>query len=253
VDLERLRKVIAEGSAVLFTGAGFSSDARDTTGAPLPLAARMAEELRELCYGRDDDSSLQDLYDVATAKHPDALLAYLKRRLRIGDHPLPEHHGLWFAAPWTRIYTLNVDDLEAAVVRQFELPRLPEVVHLNGMVGDDLGAMTFSTLQNARRLIEPCPLYTQLIEDLGQRPFVFVGTMLDEPLFWQHLQLRAARDGAPPRPRSHLITPHLSRARRELLAGLAIEWVRGTAAEVAEGVLRRVVEPPPRATGSGSR
>lgn len=244
-DLEPLRQAIADRHAVLFTGAGFSSDARDTAGDPLPLAARMTEELRQLCFGDcpDDDSSLQDLYDVATEHHPEALLAYLQRRLRVGEHPLPAHYRRWFAAPWARVYTLNVDDLELAAARQFGLGELPEVVHLNGIVGDDLGALTFSTLQNAQRLVTPCPLYSRLIDDLERRPFLFVGTVLDEALFWQHLQLRRSRAGDRPRPRSYLVTPHLSRARRQLLAGLAIEWVEGTARDVADELF----------TGSGSR
>lgn len=247
-ELEHLRQAIADRRAVLFTGAGFSSDARDTTGAPLPLAATMTEELRALCFGDcpDDDSTLQDLYDVAIDHHPAELLAYLQRRLRVGAHPLPDHYRLWFAAPWARIYTLNVDDLEVAAARQLGLPGPPEVIHLNGVVGDDLAAMTFSTLQNARRLVEPCPLYTRLIDDLERRPFLFVGTVLDEALFWQHLQLRRSRRGDRPRPRSYLVTPHLSRARRQLLDGLEIEWVRGTARDFAEQTLAPL-------SGSGSR
>jgi hypothetical protein len=245
IELEPLRQAIAERRAVLFTGAGFSSEARDTEGAPLPVASVMAEELRALCF-RDcpeDDSTLQDLYDVATEHHPDALLGYLRRRLRVGAHPLPEHYRRWFAAPWARIYTLNVDDLEDAAARQFGLTGLPEVVHLNGRVGDDLDAMTFSTLQHAQRLVTPCPLYTRLIDDLERRPFLFVGTVLDETLFWQHLQLRRSQRGDRPRPRSYLVTPHLSRARRELLSGLSIDWVEGTAGELADRMF----------SGTGSR
>jgi hypothetical protein len=274
--LEHLRTAFAGGRAMLFTGAGFSAAARDAEGAALPLGEAMARELGALCFGDDcdDDSSLQDLYDVATEHHRADLIDYLKKRLVIGEHALPEHYGLWFAAPWARCYTLNVDELEGAVARQFALPRpiraisavpcdpkapaLPppprdvlEVVHLNGIVGDELDTVTFSTLQYATRLVEGCPHYAALTADLDACPFVFVGTVLDEALFWQHLQLRRARhaergerDDA--RPRSFLVTPSLSRARRVLLEGLHIEWVPGTAEEFADGALRMLVAAPRR-------
>ena len=269
-----LHEVLGSGRAMLFTGAGFSADARDADGAPLPLGRRMAEELAALCFGDDcdDDSTLQDLYDVATERHGRELAAYLRRRLRIGAAPLPDHFGWWFAAPWARIYTLNVDDLEDAIARQFALPRPPrvisavpcddheaidparprrdelEVIHLNGVVTDDLDTVTFSTLQYATRLVDGCPYYGALIADLAACPFVFVGTQLDEALFWQHLQLRRARDGAPDtaRPHSLLVTPSLSRARRVLLEGLNIEWVSATAAELAAVALPPIVALPTR-------
>ena len=242
-----LHRAFADRAAVLFTGAGFSTGARDLEGQPLPLGRTMAAELRAMCFGAcDDDSTLQDLCDVAAERHAGALRAYLERRLRVGDHPLPDAYGLWFAAPWEKVYTLNVDDLEVAAARQFVLPRELEVIHLNGMIGDDLEAMTFSTLQHAMRLVEPSSRYLALIDDLASKPFVFVGTALDEQLFWQHLQLRRDRTAGRPRPRSFLVTPRLSRARRELLEGLAIEWIPATADEFAARALAPLVAPPPR-------
>jgi hypothetical protein len=265
---DHLRRALADRAAVLFTGAGFSADARDRDGRALPTARVMAEELRVLCFeDPDDDSTLPDLYDVAAAQLRGRLIEYLDRRLRVGDAPLPGHYGIWFAAPWARIYTLNVDDLDDAVARQLALPRpvrpisavparrgapLPpprsdvlEVIHLNGVVSADLDTVTFSTLQHATRLVERCPYYAALVDDLAARPFVFVGTGLDEALFWQHLQLRRDRERA--RPRSLLVTPRLSRARQQLLEGLNIEWIDATAAAFADGVLRALVSsPPPR-------
>lgn len=270
-DVRRsLGHALSSGRAILFTGAGFSADARDRAGEPLPVARRMADDLRTLCFGPcEDDSTLQDLYDVASRRHRAALIEYLERRLHVGDHPLPDHHGRWFAAPWWRVYTLNVDDLEVAVARQFALRRPPrpisavpcdrheplgaaardvlEVVHLNGVVTGDLDTVTFSTLQHARRLVEHCPYYTTLTADLEERTFVFVGTALDEALFWQHLQLRRAHDGdAARRPRSFLVTPRLSRARQLLLEDLRIEWIAGTAEEFADDVLAPLVAVPRR-------
>src|SRR5687768_17758965 len=91
--MRELARIIASGEAMLFTGAGFSSDARDLEGRPLPDSKQMICELWPMCF-RDcepDESSLSDLYDVALHVAPDELRAYVARRLRIGDAKLPEH------------------------------------------------------------------------------------------------------------------------------------------------------------------
>ncbi len=67
--------MIQSGKAMLFTGAGFSSDARDLDGTPLPDSAQMIAELWPLVFGAEapDSSSLADLYDVAMLRVPERL------------------------------------------------------------------------------------------------------------------------------------------------------------------------------------
>src|ERR1043165_8500078 len=202
----RTREVVAairSGEAALFTGAGFSAEAADREARSLPDSRAMVAELSAMLFGADpDDSTLADLYDVALIRAPERLRDYLRTRLQIGDAPLPSTFATWFSAPWSRIYTLNVDDLEVAVSRQFALPKrlvsvsalakdppkvganALEVVHLNGIAGDDPHEVTFSTLQYASRLCLPDRTYERLVEDLRSRPFVFVGTTLDEVVLW---------------------------------------------------------------------
>jgi hypothetical protein len=255
-----LAAIIASGEAALFTGAGFSAEAQDSSGRPLPDAKEMIAELWQLLFEgtSNDESSLADLYDVALAEAPDALRNYLARRLRIGDAPLPTTFARWFSAPWCRIYTLNVDDLEIAVSRQFRLPRplvsisalgpdrrSPsdglEVVHLNGIAGDDPRQVTFSTMQYAARLCRPDREYERLVNDLTNRPFVFVGTTLDEVVLWKHVELeRQHNGGRAPRRHSFLISPSLSRARHRLLERHRIHWLQATASEIAERVLAKL-------------
>jgi hypothetical protein len=236
-NLDELARIVDSGTAMLFTGAGFSADARDTEGNALPDSDEMRRELWPLVFdGEIDESSLQDLYDCALAKCRDRLRAYIRRRLRIGDTPLPRHYATWFTAPWKRIYTLNVDDLEVAVARQFGLPKI-DVIHLNGVAGD-AHELTFSTLQYAQRLSSRDRRYEQLVVDLESAPFVFAGTTLDEVTLWQHLELRRRANGERREPpRSFLVSSSLSRARRVLLEGLGIEWIQGRIGEVADRLL----------------
>jgi hypothetical protein len=246
-NFDELAGVVARRDAMLFTGAGFSADARDTEGNALPDSEEMRRELWPLVFdGEVDDSSLQDLYDCALMKCGERLREYIGRRLRIGDTPLPRHYVAWFTAPWKRIYTLNVDDLEVAVARQFGLPKI-EVIHLNGAAGD-ARELTFSTLQYAQRLCSKDKTYEQLVVDFETAPFVFAGTTLDEVTLWQHLELRRRANGARrDAPRSFLVSRSLSRARRVLLESLNIQWVQGQIDEVADRLLHEAhVHQPPR-------
>jgi hypothetical protein len=257
--IEELSRTIASGEAMLFTGAGFSSEARDVDGNPLPDSRQMIAELWPICFRDEDpdDSSLADLYDVALVHARDRLRDYVGRRLRVGDAKLPPYLATWLGAPWKRIYTLNVDDLELAVQRQYALPhRLRsisaiapersradtdgalEVVHLNGMAGDDPAELTFSTMQYAARLCARDREYERLAADLAGSPFVFVGTTLDEVILWQHLELQRRRGGgAFDRPPSFLIARSLTRARQVLLESLQIQWQQSSVADVANQIL----------------
>ncbi|HEY5922813.1 MAG TPA: SIR2 family protein [Kofleriaceae bacterium] len=258
--VRELDAVIASGDAVLFTGAGFSAEATDRSGRPLPDSREMVSDLWTMLFGEAprDDSTLADLYDVALLHAPDRLREYLRDRLQVGDTPLPATFATWFGAPWRRIYTLNVDDLELAVGRQFELPRelisisaladspartargALEVVHLNGIARDEPSHVTFSTMQYASRLCAPDREYERLVEDLCTAPFVFVGTTLDEVVMWKHVQLeRANGTQALPRKHSFLISPSLARARQTLLESYRIHWIPATACDVAERVLAK--------------
>jgi hypothetical protein len=260
-ELREMASVVEQGSATLFTGAGFSAGALDLAQQPLPDAAQMRSELWQMLFRDEepDDSTLQDLYDVALDRIPDQLGDYLTHRLRIGDAPLPAHYATWFSAPWRRIYTLNVDDLEAAVERQWRLPRRlicasrdqrstrgagPAdasdlvVVHLNGLAADGVHALTFSTFQYAARLCHHDPDYEDLAADMTRAPFVFAGTTLDEMVLWQHLVGHRQRIGERASPPSWLIAPTLSRARQLLLRGIGVRWFP-TTIEVVAGYLPR--------------
>ena len=229
--LDELGEIARRSDAMLFTGAGFSTGACDRDGNQLPDTETMRRELWPLIFdGEPDETSLQDLYDVALVRAPERLREYLDRRLRVGV--APAHICAWFQVPWKRIYTLNVDDLEVAIARQLGIAT-PPVVHLNGMVGDRDNPPTFSTMQYAARLCARDRDYEQLVIDLERAAFVFAGTTLDEVTLWQHLELRRRAIGAQARPPSFLIATSLSRGRHELLQRLGIRWVPASIADVS--------------------
>ena len=250
-SLAYLREQLRQARPMLMTGAGFSAGAKNILGKSIPLGGGLAQELWKLCFPNDpfeENSTLQDLYQHALARHREALAELLLKTFTVSPQSLPDYYATWFSIPWQRVYTLNVDDLEVAAASRVSLPRTPfsvsgavsarvapssrhdvlEVVHLNGTLEDIPDKVTFSTSQYGRRVGSQDPAFHRLVGDLAGHPFVFVGTPLDESALWHHIELRGERGGRgfrELRPKSFLVSPSLARARRELLRDFNVEWI----------------------------
>jgi NAD-dependent SIR2 family protein deacetylase len=264
-DMARLKSQISRGEVILFTGAGFSAGSKDRYGRPLPGSGELKRELWQMCYRDepfDESSSLGDLYAAALHKSRTSLSEMLHSRFSVDPESLPEYFRLLLGFPWLRVYTINIDDLDSAAERRFEFERpivsisardrdvlrLPgavplsqalEVVHLNGMIPAAPEALTFSDSQYHERIANQEPWYARCVVDITSRPVIFIGTVLNESLFWHHMELRRRREtlGRDLRPTSLLITPSLPLPRRDVLRDLRIVWIQGTAEEFATQVL----------------
>ncbi|MGE0454268.1 MAG: hypothetical protein AB7O37_16835 [Vicinamibacteria bacterium] len=262
--IDNLAGRFAEASVVLFTGAGFSLGATNQSGIPPALASELKKELWRLSFPGDPfdaNASLPDLYHAASTRHPRQLEELLARTYTVRSEMLPDWYATYFLMPWARSYTLNIDDLERAAARKFELPRplrsisalaatppvadepgaVLDVVHLNGVVSDGIHGVTFSTSQYMQRISVPLePWYIRVSVDLLSHPFVFVGTQLDEPPLWQHVEMRRHKGGRGTRelrPKSYLVTPTLDRARQVLLDDFNVVWLKMSSEEFAERIL----------------
>jgi hypothetical protein len=251
------------GNLVLFTGAGFSLAARDHQGRPIPLGGTVTKELWAEAFPGEayDNSSLQDVFEALQRSNPKKLASYLGERFSVDSGTLPAWYQTWFAMPWRKIYTLNVDDLEIAAAHRFDLPRQMsainaiegrppaepghlmqqlETIHLNGIASDGSQGVTFSGEQFATRLGRQEPYYAFLAAEMLTHPFVFVGSPLEEPIFWQHLAMRSSRTPQSAnelRPKCYLLSPTLGRARTEKLRAWNVVHVPATAEEFAKLVL----------------
>lgn len=207
-------------------------------------------ELREALWSLafdgepDERSTLGDIFEVAMKSARNRTKDVLERRLRVSRDGLPEGFEEWFSFPWFRIYTLNVDDLDEVLNQSGSLPRRLRVVsaisdgvppqasadelmsvHLNGRL-DEYPDVTFSQRQYGERAAVPDLWYQQLLRDLLARPVLFVGTELEEPPLWQHLQYRGPRgEGRERRPGSYLVSPDLPRAKQAMLREYNVDWV----------------------------
>ena len=252
---------------VLFTGAGFSLGALNTAGSSIPTYRELCQELWTLQFPNEkyeDDNSLQDLFDIAINRHRSELVNRLTALFTVDSKSIPSYYKTIYSMPWSCVYTLNIDDLELAATRAFNLPRPAvstsctnfesrprsthtnqglEVFHLNGCLGDIPDHVTFSTSQYAERLTAVDPFYKKLVADLMVRPVVFIGSTLDEAPLWQHIELRHHKGGREQRelrPRSYLVTPQISRARATLLSSYNTVWLQMSAEEFVDRVLNKI-------------
>lgn len=261
---------LEQGRLMLVTGAGFSRDAKDYEGRPLPIGLDLARDLWSIAFPSDifeENTSLQDVFSVALQRDKKATTQLLKSRLSVDSASLGENYRLWLSMAWQKIYTFNVDDLEIAAARVFkDLPRTPRtlsglpdstelgnaldgskflpVIHLHGSVADDPSRLTFARHQYAHRSGDADAGYALMMNELLAYPTVFVGTQLDEQIFWQQIANRDARSGfgvKEARPKCFLILPGLNAAREALLRQYNTVLVRGTGAEFAEKVLKNLV------------
>jgi hypothetical protein len=262
---QRLLQRFQEAHPILFTGAGFSCEARDVHGRALPVGPQLASEIWAICYPDtpyDGSSSLSDVYQVALLRHPKALKDLLLQRLNVSPKQIPRFYETYFSLPWRKIYTLNIDNLAQAAAANFPLPvRLYplsavsdqdsgaprradhiDVIHLNGTLDGIPDKVTFSTLQYAARQSAYDAHYDRLAADLLSHQVVFVGTQLDEADFWKYIELRRVRNRGSRelRPNSLLITKILPQARQQLLEQFNVDWIAMSAAEFAEQFLDKI-------------
>ena len=266
--IERLRSQFSRGEPVLFTGAGFSLDASSQDGTPLPSSTALTEEFWKLAFPSQPiapNTRLGDAFHAALSSDQTRLRRLIQQRLSVDSESLPTFYQQWFAMPWSRCYTLNVDDLELAAMRRYSLAQNVlsisatsgrregiarqrdeqlECIHLNGLVGDDLHHLTFSPLDYGSRQASPDKWMIQVATDVVTRPIVFVGTELDEPTLWQYLEYRkqkGPRGVRELRPGSVLVSPRLNPARQLILRELHVEWIPMDARRFAEEVLSKMV------------
>jgi hypothetical protein len=259
-----LERSLRNGTAILFTGAGFSSLARTSQGQSLPSGRELRDQLWQIAFPSeplDTTATLGEVFDAALRLSYSATRSLLRDRLTVDATTLPELYRDYLSLPWYRIYTVNVDDLIAATQRRFtpqsEIrpisgitqsvppPDILSAVHLNGTLSS-FPNITFSPLQYGERAARPDDAYSTLLRDMRSHCVIFIGTQLDEPPLWQHMALR----GDPPtgrelRPKSYIVVPSIGPARAVLLDRLNIRHVPLGVKEFAEQFIAPAVADQP--------
>jgi tetratricopeptide (TPR) repeat protein len=112
--------------------------------------------------------------------------------------------------------------------------RAIQYVKLHGSI-TDARDLTFGPREYGIRAAARADLwYLHFVEDYSTMPTLFVGTELDEPLFWQYVELRGsqtARGTRVRRPKCFLVAPGISKPIEEVLEQYNIVCINSTAQE----------------------
>lgn len=250
---EEIARALKSNRLVLFLGAGFSGDATNELDEPIPTSGRLCEKLWSfLRYSSpyDRTTPLRDLYELCLSRDK-TQLAFLLKSLFTAKH-LPDWYELLKKPYWNRIYTTNVDDVVERIYAQPKANIALEVVNglnadykdrdqflevlqlikLNGVDLNDPTGLTFSFRQYARRASENSTWYDHFVRDYSTYPVAFLGSKLDEPLFWEAVEARGKRFGGKERrSKAFVINPEFTTVNRQKFEVLGLVPIEGTAQE----------------------
>lgn len=251
-DEQYLLRALGLNQVVLFLGAGFSMGASNSLGEHLPSGKELAKRLWQFAGYKEEfpeSTQISEIYEAVLSKGipQNQIKQFLEANLLCTE--IPKKYDAITLVYWYRIYTTNVDNLLEVIYSRIDRPRLTissypqgnllerdqtldylQAVHLNGRLPCTPREITFSVSQFANRANPHDPLYESFVGDYATLPTVFIGTDLNEPLFWQYVEARAARKSgiAEQRPGSFLISPNISAAKCDILKGFNITPVVGT-------------------------
>lgn len=202
-----LKARLKEGNVILFLGAGASWGTANSLKKSPPggkeLARLLAEHVR-LSFNSETDK-LTEVAAVARRKLGDVAFFNFLDRHYGNCSPSNEQMAL-SKYSWRRLYTTNIDDsLERALGRgsdqrvrviNRDAPILDHVqgtddlqlIKLNGCVNSMHAGIIFSVDEYAAEANRASTWYEELARDFGRYTFVFIGTQLDEPLFYHHIK-----------------------------------------------------------------
>lgn len=259
-DLVFLKKQLQSGKVILFAGAGFSVDAKNSQDASPPLGASLAELLATAAGYTYSGEALPVVYEAAQkALGTHAMWDLLRKHYEITA--LADWYQIVRAITWNRIYTTNIDNLfqklygagtgqrlrplvnPAPVEERDTLFSELQCVHLHGSIDAPDKGMTFTLPEFGQMTATANPWYRSFVDDLYFRSVLFVGTQLEEPMFFHYLNLREPkeRDAQEYRPRSYLVNRSIGAMRINNLRNRNIVGLECTGREFFES-LRASIE-----------
>jgi len=244
---------IQRGRVVLFLGAGASFGSKNRLQESPPMASALAKLLSDesgidFLEGEDDLSivAANAKKRLGDGRYNEFLQdRYLRCRASVDLQNLAQF-------PWTRIYTVNIDDAVEDAFKRSEydidvsIHSSPvtdkpkdgaiQLVKLNGSIDRLESGLIFTPEEYRSRFGEYGKWYEQSASDFLMHTFLFVGTKLNEPLFKHHIDrlihLKGQRPGT-----SYIVSPSFSEHKRLHLKEENIEALSGTTAELVAALV----------------
>ncbi|MFY3602379.1 SIR2 family NAD-dependent protein deacylase [Achromobacter xylosoxidans] len=237
---------IKNGQCMLLLGAGASYGSKDYKGREVLMGEKLSELLCQEVGLTYQPGVLGKVYGVAKQEMGSMLIRTLEERYK-NTKPCLSLERLAMHV-WPRIYTLNIDDATETALRRKSPQKISvrafgdsweeidglynrlDLIKLNGCITRPSDGFIFSPSEYASAANKSPEWYRQLGRDYLNYTFVFIGTRLDEPLFYQQIEyFKNIWSGSPGvAGKAYLITPEINEIDRRSLLASNIEHVEGT-------------------------
>ena len=254
-----IKNAYENGKLVLFLGAGASRSSRSRDGNELLDGWGLAKCLAEEAGWPYADEPLSTVYGAVRkvlGKQVDEVFS------RLYQHCSPSGEYLRLAEyPWARVYTTNIDDALEVAFRN----KSPQKVHVrnrNDGIADqdnsferldlvklngssdrpDLGYI-FSPQEYGKSAASIPQWYRELGSDFFQYVFVFIGTKLNESIFYHQVEhyRSIVKSGVP---KSYVITPSASLIEVANLSEMNLEHLEAGLEDFVDWLKKEIPSPP---------
>jgi len=244
-----LQHCIDEGKLILFLGAGASFDSTSSDGKPLPLGNDLARMIATKAGYKYNNEPLKKVISPARKKLGVEFDKFIES-LFVNCKPSVAYEKI-AKYTWPRIYTTNIDDaldlavkkhsnqtatiktLKSRIDDQDPLYSKLNIIKLNGSADRLNEGIIFSTEEYAQGTATELLWYRELASDFHRFSFLFIGTMLDEPILYHHIE-RYKFESKELNQKSFIITPSASEIEKDDFENYNLFHISGTIDDFAK-------------------
>lgn len=236
----RIKKKMLSGEVILFLGAGASISSTNKHGEKICLGNELKEKI--IAYFKinaTENDTLGDIYNIAKKRSLQELIGIFTEEFK-GTTPSYEYLSLRDYS-WKRIYTTNIDDAIENTTRKISSPSQKIIkihgadritnkeslenlyfIKLNGDIDQPEKGFIFSPEEYGAASANFLNWYEELGRDFLNYDFIFIGTQINEPVFFHAVQYYKNK-ASEADTKAYLICPGISEVKKESLETSNIE------------------------------
>jgi len=256
---EHIKKELENGNLILFLGSGASKESKDQYGKNLLDGDELASFLAKQAGYDHNKESLQRVYSAVKTKLGERLNPILEEKFKYTKPS--KNYRILAKYIWPRIYTINIDDAfdnalfshspqkinkknknDNVVEKDITYDKL-EYIKLNGSIDKLEDGLIFSTKEYAESTVKTPHWYKELANDYFKYNFLFIGTKLNEPLFYHQIE-RYKMLTSSIEQRSYVLTPEATDIEKDsLLNEHNIEHISASLSDFVNWLTETIPEP----------
>lgn len=254
-----IHQAITDGRLILFLGAGASTSSTNRLSEHPPLSAKLAELIAGTIGWQYNGEPLGTTYSAAKSISEEAVNTLLCQQYQ---HCTPSAEYLAISEyPWARIYTTNIDDALENALRLRSKQKITarnrndrvhdkdqvfqrlDYVYLNGTVNRVDDGFIFSAEEYGQSSARPPLWYEEMASDFFQCNFLFIGSRLDEPIFYHQVERYRQRTGSGA-PQSYVLTPEASEIQKASLQSYGLTHIAASLSDFVAWLKDTIPTPP---------